>query len=227
MANRTESGHAFLQAIQDHIKAVGQLEKQEEVFEQIADRMIRAICGGNRILWCGNGGSAADSQYLAAEIVGRFRRERRGSAFIALTTELSILTVVANDYGYDAVFARQVEAICKPGDVVVGLTTSGRNPNVCEAVQCAHALGAFTVGMTGEGGGKLATLADVCLRVASCETARIQECHNPVWPHAVRSDRVGGFGRKCLTLSGVADDVPGQLSSTHREDRWKSLEARC
>jgi D-sedoheptulose 7-phosphate isomerase len=177
MVNRTESRHAFLHAIQDHIKAVEQLEKQEELFEQIADRMIRAIRGGNKILWCGNGGSAADSQHLAAEIVGRFRRERRGWASIALTTDTSILTSVGNDYGYDAIFARQVEALCMPGDVVVGLTTSGNSPNVCQAVQCAHALGAFTVGMTGEGGGKLATLADVCLRVAARETARIQECH--------------------------------------------------
>jgi D-sedoheptulose 7-phosphate isomerase len=177
MVNRTESRHAFLRAIQDHIKAVEQLETQEELSEQIADRMIRAIRGGNKILWCGNGGSAADSQHLAAEIVGRFRRERRGWASIALTTDTSILTAVGNDYGYDAIFARQVEALCKPGDVVVGLSTSGNSPNVCQAIQRAHALGAFTVGMTGEGGGKLATLAGVCLRVASRETARIQECH--------------------------------------------------
>jgi D-sedoheptulose 7-phosphate isomerase len=177
MVNRTQSVNPFLQAIRDHITVVEQLENQQELFEQIADRMISALRAGNKILWCGNGGSAADSQHLAAEIVGRFRRERRGWASIALTTDTSILTAVGNDYGYEAVFARQIEALCQTGDVVVGLTTSGNSANVCNAVQCARALGAFTVGLTGEGGGKLASLADACLRVASRDTARIQECH--------------------------------------------------
>jgi D-sedoheptulose 7-phosphate isomerase len=177
MVNPTLSVSPLLQAIREHTKVVERLEDQLELFEQIADRMIRAIRGGNKILWCGNGGSAADSQHLAAEIVGRFRRERRGWASIALTTDTSILTAVGNDYGYDAIFARQVEALCQAGDVVVGLTTSGNSPNVCNAIQCARALGAFTVGMTGDGGGKLAPLADACLCVPSRDTARIQECH--------------------------------------------------
>ena len=177
MANRTQPGSHFLQAIQEHMKVVEQLENQLELFEQIADHMIRAIRGRNKILWCGNGGSAADSQHLAAEIIGRFRRERRGWASIALTTDTSILTAVGNDYGFEAIFARQIEALCQPGDVVVGLTTSGKSRNVCNAIQCARRLGAFTVGLTGESGGNLATLADACLRVASHDTARIQECH--------------------------------------------------
>jgi len=177
MANRTESVNLYLKAIHDHMTVVEQLKNQQELFDDIADQMIAAIRGGKKILWCGNGGSAADSQHLAAEIVGRFRRERRAWPSIALTTNTSILTAVGNDYGYDAVFVRQVEALCQRGDVLVGLTTSGNSPNVCNAIQCARGLGAFTVGMTGEAGGRLATLADVCLRVASCETARIQECH--------------------------------------------------
>ena len=177
MANRTESVDLYLKSIDDHMLAVEQLKGQQTLLENIADRMIRAIRGGKKILWCGNGGSAADSQHLAAEIVGRFRRERRGWASIALTTDTSILTAVGNDYGYDAIFARQVEALCQPGDVLVGLTTSGNSPNVCNAIQCARSLGASTVGMTGEIGGKLATMADACLRVASSDTARIQECH--------------------------------------------------
>jgi len=177
MVNRTQSVSPFLQAIRDHMTVVEQLENQVELFEQVADRMICALRAGNKILWCGNGGSAADSQHLAAEIVGRFRRERRAWASIALTTDTSILTAVGNDYGYEAIFARQIEALCQAGDVVVGLTTSGNSQNVCNAVQCARALGAYTVGMTGEGGGKLASLADACLRVASRDTARIQECH--------------------------------------------------
>src|SRR5579864_5449795 len=128
MVNRTEPVSPFLQAIREHLKVVGQLESQMELFEQIADRMVRAIRGGKKILWCGNGGSAADSQHLAAEIVGRFRRERRGWPSIALTTDTSILTAVGNDYGYDAIFVRQVEALCQRGDVLVGLTTSGNSP---------------------------------------------------------------------------------------------------
>jgi D-sedoheptulose 7-phosphate isomerase len=177
MVNRAQSVSPFLQAIRDHITVVEQLENQLELFEQIADRMIRTLRAGNNILWCGNGGTAADSQHLAAEIVGRFRRERRGSASIALTTDTSILTAVGNDYGYYAIFARQIEALCQAGDVVVGPTTSGNGQNVCNALQCARALGAFTVGMTGEGGGKLASMADACVLVASRDTARIQECH--------------------------------------------------
>jgi D-sedoheptulose 7-phosphate isomerase len=177
MINRTQPVSLFLQAIRDHMMVVEQLEHQLELFEQIADRMIRALRAGNKILWCGNGGSAADSQHLAAEIVGRFRRERRGWASIALTTDTSILTAVGNDYGYEAIFARQIDALCQAGDVVVGLTTSGNSQNVCKAIQCARVLGAFTVCMTGEGGGKLASLADACLRVPSRDTARIQECH--------------------------------------------------
>jgi D-sedoheptulose 7-phosphate isomerase len=177
MVNRTQSVSPFLEAIRDHITVVEQLKNQQELFDQIADRMIRALQAGNKILWCGNGGSAADSQHLAAEIVGRFRRERRAWASIALTTDTSILTAVGNDYGYEAIFARQIEALCQAGDVVVGLTTSGNSQNVCNAVQCARTLGAFTVGLTGEGGGKLASLADACLRVPSGDTARIQECH--------------------------------------------------
>jgi D-sedoheptulose 7-phosphate isomerase len=177
MANHTDAVTPYEKAIHDHLMVVEQLKSQQKLFEDIAGQMIAAIRAGKKILWCGNGGSAADSQHLAAEIVGRFRRERRGWPSIALTTDTSILTSVGNDYGYEAIFARQVEALCQPGDVLVGLTTSGNSPNVCIAMQCARALGAFTVGMTGEGGGKLATLADACLRVASRETARIQECH--------------------------------------------------
>ena len=177
MTNRSESVDLYLKAIDAHLMAVEQLKNQQELFESIADHMIRAIRDGKKILWCGNGGSAADSQHLAAEIVGRFRRERRAWASIALTTDTSILTAVGNDYGYNAIFARQVEALCQPGDLLAGLSTSGNSPNVCSAIECARSLGAFTVGMTGESGGRLATLAHACFRVASSETARIQECH--------------------------------------------------
>lgn len=177
MANRSQSVDLYLKTIQDHALVVEQLKSQQELFADIADHMIRAIRDGKKILWCGNGGSAAESQHLAAEFVGRFRRERRAWASIALTTDTSILTAIGNDYGYHAVFARQVEALCQPGDILVGLSTSGNSPNVCNAIECARSIGAFTVGMTGENGAQIAAMADVCLRVDSSNTARIQECH--------------------------------------------------
>jgi len=177
MANRSESIDPFLQSIQDHAMAVQQLKSQQELFENIAGHMIRAIRDGKKVLWCGNGGSAADSQHLGAELVGRFRRERRAWPSIALSTDTSVLTALGNDYGYHAVFARQVEALCQAGDILVGLSTSGNSPNVCNAIECARSIGAYTVGMTGENGGQLAAMADICLRVASSNTARIQECH--------------------------------------------------
>lgn len=177
MTADSRSSNLFFDGIQAHLTVVRQLETQQELFEQIAARMTAALREGHKILWCGNGGSAADSQHLAAEIVGRFRRERRGWPSISLTTDTSILTSVGNDYGFEAIFARQVEALCQPGDVLVGLSTSGNSANVCAAIEQARSIGAFTVGMTGEEGGELGRLADVCLCVAARDTARIQECH--------------------------------------------------
>lgn len=171
------STKVFLEAIEEHLTVTEQLKGQQELFQSIAVRMTDALRAGKKILWCGNGGSAADSQHLAAEIVGRFRRERRGWPSLALTTDTSILTAVGNDFGYEAIFARQVEALCEPGDVLVGLTTSGNSPNVCMAMQCAKLRGAFTVGFTGEAGGEIAAIADTCLRISSRDTARIQEGH--------------------------------------------------
>src|SRR3984893_6175718 len=145
MTNGSESLDLYFKDIHAHLMVVEQLKNQLELFENIPDHMIRAIRDGKKILWCGNGGSAADSQHLAAEIVGRFRRERRAWPSIALTTDTSVLTAIGNDYGYDAVFVRQVEALCQPGDVLVVLSTSGNSPNVCNAIECARSLGAFTV----------------------------------------------------------------------------------
>jgi D-sedoheptulose 7-phosphate isomerase len=153
------------------------LSAQQPVLQKIATEMARALLAGKKVLWCGNGGSAADSQHLAAELMGRFRRERRGLPSVALTTDTSILTAIGNDYGFDRVFARQVEALCAPGDVVVGISTSGNSHNVCAALETAKSLGAFTVAFTGESGGRLASLADITLSVPSSDTARIQEGH--------------------------------------------------
>jgi D-sedoheptulose 7-phosphate isomerase len=139
--------------------------------------MIEALLSGGKVFWCGNGGSAADCQHLAAEFVGRFRRERRGLASIALTTDTSILTAIGNDYGFDEIFRRQVEALCAPGDVLVAISTSGKSSNVCTALNQAKKMGVFTVGFTGSGGGEVARICDIALTVASEETARIQEAH--------------------------------------------------
>ena len=125
----------------------------------------------------GNGGSAADSQHIAAEIVGRFKKERKGMPAIALTTDTSILTSVGNDYGYDYIFARQIEALCRPEDLVIGITTSGNSANVVRAMQAAKEIGATTVGLTGGSGGQLTAICDVNLVMPSSVTARIQEAH--------------------------------------------------
>jgi D-sedoheptulose 7-phosphate isomerase len=177
MSSPVDLSVVIQQAITEHIAVIQELRGQQPVLEKIAAAMTRALLGGNKVLWCGNGGSAADSQHLAAELVGRFRRERYGLASIALTTDTSILTAVANDYGYENVFSRQIEALCREGDVVVGISTSGNSRNICAALETARRTGAFTVGFTGEGGGLIATIADAILCIPSGDTARIQEAH--------------------------------------------------
>ena len=167
----------FSDALCEHITIIRRLETQQDIFERAAGLISDALVRGNKVLWCGNGGSAAESQHLAAELIGRFRRPRCGLASIALTTDSSILTAVANDFGYDEVFSRQVGALCQPGDVVVGISTSGNSKNVCGALRKARQLKGLTVAMTGRSGGRMASLADVCMRVPSADPARIQEAH--------------------------------------------------
>jgi D-sedoheptulose 7-phosphate isomerase len=177
MDNGPTAWEIFAKAIADHLDVVSRLEGQESVLEAIARAMASTLHSGGKILWCGNGGSAADSQHMAAEIVGRFRRERRGLPAIALTTDTSILTAIGNDYGFEMVFARQVEALGAPGDVLVGISTSGNSRNLIAALEAARALGMATVAFTGAGGGKLAAIADHLFAVDSRDTARIQEAH--------------------------------------------------
>lgn len=167
----------FEKAVSEHLAVIRALPSQRPILEQIAGEMTRAVSTGRKVLWFGNGGSAADAQHLAAEFVGRFRRERQGLASIALTTDTSVLTSIANDFGYEQVFRRQVEALCAPGDVVVGISTSGNSRNVCLGIEAAKKLGAFTVAFTGEGGGAMAGMADAVVCIASMDTARIQEGH--------------------------------------------------
>jgi D-sedoheptulose 7-phosphate isomerase len=167
----------FAKAIAEHIRVVQAIHDDHSVLDRIASKMSAAMLSGKKILWCGNGGSAADSQHMAAELVGRFLRERRGLPSIALTTNTSILTAIGNDYGYELVFRRQVEALCVSGDVVVGISTSGNSKNVCLALEKAREIGAYTVAFTGKNGGGLARIADETLQIPSTETPRIQEGH--------------------------------------------------
>jgi len=146
------------------------------IFEA-AELITKCLSSGGKLLFFGNGGSAADAQHLAAEFVGRFVRERRGLPAIALTTDSSILTAVSNDYGFDRVFARQIEALANAGDLTIAISTSGNSPNVLEAVKAAKERNLRTVGLSGRDGGTLAQLADVTIAVPSTSTARIQECH--------------------------------------------------
>jgi D-sedoheptulose 7-phosphate isomerase len=177
MSHAGDPSSVFDQAIAEHLMVINSLREQQPLLQRIAEKMTSAILAGHKVLWCGNGGSAADSQHLAAELMGHFRRERRGLPSIALTTDTSILTAVANDYGYERVFERQVEALCTKGDVLVGISTSGSSKNVCAALKSARKSGAFTVAFTGQGGGAMASVADITLSIASKDTARIQEGH--------------------------------------------------
>jgi D-sedoheptulose 7-phosphate isomerase len=139
--------------------------------------LVGCITGGGKVLACGNGGSASDAQHFAAELVGRFERERPGLAAVALTTDTSILTAIANDFGFEGVFARQVEAIGRRGDVLVGISTSGASRDVLLAVREARERGLATIALTGDRGGELAGLVDVAIRVPSDATSHIQEGH--------------------------------------------------
>ena len=164
-------------ALNDHQAVMKQLESLLPQIDKVGQVMRECLQRGNKILLMGNGGSAADSQHIAAEIVGRYKRERRGLPAIALTTDTSILTAVGNDYGFEYVFSRQVEALCDPQDVVVGISTSGNSGNVVKAIEAAKQIGAITVLFSGNTGGKLAGMCDYSLIMPSKETARIQEAH--------------------------------------------------
>lgn len=145
--------------------------------KQACDVLVNAYQQGHKALLAGNGGSAADAQHIAAELVSRFNFDRPGLPAIAMTTDTSILTAVSNDYGYNYLFARQIEAHGQPGDVFIGISTSGNSTNVLQALQTARENGLATIGLTGAGGGQMAGLCDFCLRAPAKDTPRIQECH--------------------------------------------------
>jgi phosphoheptose isomerase len=145
--------------------------------ERAADVIVAALRDGGKVLVFGNGGSASDAQHVAAELVGRFERERKGMAAVALTSDASVLTSVANDYGFERVFSRQVEALGRAGDVVLAISTSGASPNVLAALQTARGLGIRTIALTGKDGGAAGRTADLHVNVPSMSTPRIQEVH--------------------------------------------------
>ncbi len=168
----------IISELADHIGVVGALlsSKTSEI-EKIVQLLVEGYKKGGRMILMGNGGSAADAQHLAAELVGRYQMERRPLSAFALTTNTSIMTAIGNDYGYDKVFSRQIEALVNPNDVVIGISTSGNSENVLQALIKAKEMGAKTVGFTGIGGGKMAGVVDVLMDVPTKNTPRIQEGH--------------------------------------------------
>jgi D-sedoheptulose 7-phosphate isomerase len=165
------------QALADHLAAVAEVAELVPQIATLAERLKACLDEGGKIVLMGNGGSAADCQHIAAELVGRFKRERGGLAALAMTTDTSILTSVGNDYGFEHVFARQVGALCGPNDVLIGISTSGNSGNVVRAVEEGRRLGIYCVGLLGGSGGKLAGLCDFALVAPSSDTPRIQEIH--------------------------------------------------
>ena len=179
-----EKSEALRILLRDRIKSSIELKQvllKDEHFQdlimQVAIRIVESLERGGKVFFCGNGGSAADSQHLAAEFTGRFLKERRPLPAIALSVNTSSLTAIGNDYGFDLVFARQLEALGKEGDVAVGLSTSGNSPNVMRALEAANAKSIFSVALAGKSGGALKNIANCTLCIPSDETPRIQECH--------------------------------------------------
>lgn len=164
--------------IDQHVQAVGRLDAEaEKTIKAAADLLNDCFAGGHKVLVCGNGGSAADAQHIAGELAGRFVRERPALACVALSTDTSVLTAIGNDYSYDYVFARQVEALGSAGDVLWAITTSGNSPNVLQAAEAMKKRGGKVLGFTGRDGGKLRTLSDVCFISPVQETYAIQQIH--------------------------------------------------
>ncbi|HTP07595.1 MAG TPA: D-sedoheptulose 7-phosphate isomerase [Anaerolineae bacterium] len=167
--------------LQEAVQVQEALFDHVDLIQQIAATITAALRSGHKILLCGNGGSAADAQHVAAELLGRFARERASWPALALTTNSSVMTAVANDYDFDRIFARQVEGLAVAGDIVVGISTSGTSPNIIRALETARAKGCITIGFTGETGGRLKDISDLCFRAPSTQTPHTQEAHIVVW----------------------------------------------
>ena len=161
-------------AVSRNFEALAQLE---DVVRPAIDFIIEALRRGNTIMFCGNGGSAADAQHLAAELIGRYKLDRTPLPALALTVDTSALTAIANDYSFDDIFARQVRGIGRANDVLIAISTSGTSPNVLRAIEAAREKGITTIGLTGQSGGRMRQLCDICVSVPSDQTNHIQEMH--------------------------------------------------
>ena len=178
MATQIQAAELLVgQRLENHFKVVQDMRKIMPEVASAGLRVRTALEKGRKILICGNGGSAAESQHMAAEFVGRFVKERQSLPALALTVDTSLLTAVGNDYGFDCVFSRQVEGLGQEGDVLIAISTSGNSANVVKAVKTAKEKGIYVIALTGENGGILAKESDLCLAVPSQVTARIQEMH--------------------------------------------------
>ena len=175
-----ESPAGIESEIRESIAVQEQLIGSAQLIADAARLIIATMRNGGKLIVFGNGGSAADAQHLSAELVGRYRQDRKAFPAIALTTDSSAMTSISNDYGFDAIFSRQLEALGKPGDVVVAISTSGNSPNVLQALATAKKIGIASIALTGKSGGKLRNSVDVCLCVPSDSTPRIQEAHGLV-----------------------------------------------
>ena len=167
----------ILELIDQSIETKQKLKAEISTIEKIAKAVISAYKRGNKVILCGNGGSAADAQHIACEFVGGLSKDRRPLAAIALTTNSSIITAIANDMSFDEIFDRQIQAIGHKGDILIAISTSGNSPNVIKAVEKAKLMGIYTVGLTGATGDKLSGITDIAIKVPSTNTQRIQESH--------------------------------------------------
>ncbi|MBF6057949.1 MULTISPECIES: D-sedoheptulose-7-phosphate isomerase [Thiomicrorhabdus] len=167
----------FEHALQSHHAAIESVLQRREDIVAMVEKIAESLDKGGKVLWLGNGGSAADAQHMAAELMVRYVKDRRPLASLALTTDSSILTAHSNDYAFQSVFARQIEALASKGDIVIAMSTSGNSQNVVEAVEEAKRIGCFSIAMTGREESRLSELADICFRIDCVETARIQEAH--------------------------------------------------
>lgn len=163
--------------IRNHEATVKQLYSLVDRLAEVSERISSCIEDGGKIFWMGNGGSASACQHLAAEFVGRFQQDRAALPSIALPTDTAVLTAISNDYGFESVFSRQIEALCTDRDIVIGLSTSGKSRNIIEGIKKANDIGALTIGLTGQESSPLAQIATRCLNMPSQNTARIQEMH--------------------------------------------------
>lgn len=177
MTDQIQAQQTIQQAFDEHAAVLAATRALFPQIEEAADRVTDCLAKGGTILLCGNGGSAADAQHIAGEFVGRFYKERRPLPALALHTNTTVMTAIGNDYSFDTVYRRQVRAHGRPADLLIGITTSGNSPNILHAAEAARESEMTVIGLTGETGGKLRALCDLCLCVPSSDTPRIQEMH--------------------------------------------------